>query len=305
MDERYLRHNWNVISLWASASPHSMFWANNYFLLPTQSANPNPDNLVIGNPFSYLRPGYYPYENGAQYNFSTYSASPSLNQFILPPHYQHFHAIQGNNDICSSRVIDTENISDMPHEPKAISSVRKLGSTRIVEKQRSLETQTVSESPLPTIAGETPTISVLNKSSVAAKSKENKKIRYRCRFCEKPFSWFSHWQAHERIHTGERPFKCNTCQKAFTRSDGLKCHQITHLMKKGQTSRSQIKQKFSDQNLLHNQKYLPQEAIGAGTQFAHQPQKGILRCFRDGKNTFTTNGLQHPIIHDHKGKGII
>ena len=63
-------------------------------------------------------------------------------------------------------------------------------------------------------------------------SKKDKRYKYSCFHCKKRFRWFSHWQAHERIHTGVRPFKCNQCNRSFTRGDGLQAHMVIHSSKK-------------------------------------------------------------------------
>ena len=45
-----------------------------------------------------------------------------------------------------------------------------------------------------------------------------------CRFCNKLFKTNWHLDRHIRIHTGEKPFKCNLCGKYFNRKDHLKGH---------------------------------------------------------------------------------
>ena len=46
-----------------------------------------------------------------------------------------------------------------------------------------------------------------------------------CKFCKKYFKSHSERERHERIHTGERPFKCNVCQTRFSDTGALKGHE--------------------------------------------------------------------------------
>ncbi|XP_064415540.1 zinc finger protein 239-like [Latimeria chalumnae] len=51
---------------------------------------------------------------------------------------------------------------------------------------------------------------------------------YKCTFCGKGFYQASMVRRHERTHTGEKPYRCSECDKSFARSTSLLIHQNTH-----------------------------------------------------------------------------
>lgn len=51
------------------------------------------------------------------------------------------------------------------------------------------------------------------------------KKKYPCHLCSKVFGWSTDLKRHILTHTGERPFKCSTCQATFTRNFLLQKHE--------------------------------------------------------------------------------
>lgn len=54
---------------------------------------------------------------------------------------------------------------------------------------------------------------------------------FKCKFCGKIFKVQSALERHERVHTGDKPFKCDVadCEKSFSQKEMLKRHKIIHL----------------------------------------------------------------------------
>ena len=51
---------------------------------------------------------------------------------------------------------------------------------------------------------------------------------YKCDYCDKTFVLKTKLTCHQMTHIGEKLFKCRECDNIFFQKGDLKCHQRTH-----------------------------------------------------------------------------
>nr|XP_058133894.1 zinc finger protein 236 isoform X2 [Dasypus novemcinctus] len=131
----------------------------------------------------------------------------------------------GAGDICmEDEEENSERNASRKSRPEVITFTEE--ETAELAKIRPRESATVSEKVLVQSAAEKDRISEMKDKQ--AELEAEPKYANCCTYCPKSFKKPSDLVRHVRIHTGEKPYKCDECGKSFTVKSTLDCHVKTH-----------------------------------------------------------------------------
>ena len=121
------------------------------------------------------------------------------------------------------KLLEISNSTNVTNHQKPISSPQTIAPPTAppIQIPPSISTSlptTVSSSglsPLPVTSSFTSGLDLHQNPS--PKPQRNSRGEYPCNFCEKVFPCYSHMKKHEIVHSDQKPFKCDFCDKYFRR----------------------------------------------------------------------------------------
>ncbi|XP_061908357.1 zinc finger protein 341 isoform X2 [Entelurus aequoreus] len=126
-----------------------------------------------------------------------------------------FHSVQ-----VPSQCVESQSFTTPP-----VYSPGKLG---IKTKTCSITANTTEMSEYEKLVGPKRPQNSKKSQDAATESLKAKGLKLKCNFCDKIFSKNFDLQQHIRSHTGEKPFQCIVCGRAFAQKSNVKKHMQTH-----------------------------------------------------------------------------
>lgn len=121
---------------------------------------------------------------------------------------------------------------------------------------------------------------------------------FKCDFCERCFTRSYEVKVHRRTHTGEAPYICTVCEKAFKRSNKLKIHMRIHTNERPYkcTECEKAFRESKDLN-IHKRTHTGERPYKCGVCNSTFTQSNSLRLHQKNKKHFTDTLTNNDVNH--------